>query len=53
MDGAVTGAANRTQSGRFRCDIVRDEDAVRIVLEGELDISTAPTVEEALREAAS
>ncbi len=52
MYGAVTGAANRIQSGRFRCDIVRDEEGVRITLEGELDISTAPELEAALHEAA-
>jgi len=49
---AVTGAAHRMQSRRFRCDVARNGDGVRITLEGELDIATAPEVEAALRDAA-
>ena len=38
------------QSRRFRCDVARDDDGVRITLEGELDIASAPALESALRD---
>ena len=38
------------QSRPFRCDVERDGDGLRITLEGELDLATAPEVEAALRE---
>jgi anti-anti-sigma factor len=40
------------ESKGFRCDVARGDDGVRITLEGELDLATAPEVEAALREAA-
>ena len=49
---AVDGIAHRMQSRRFRCEVVRDGTVVRITLEGELDIATAPEVEAALRDVA-
>jgi anti-anti-sigma factor len=38
------------QSKPFRVDVARDGDGVRITLEGELDIATAPALESALHD---
>jgi len=38
------------QNSRFRCDVARDGADLRVTLEGELDIATAPQVEAALRD---
>lgn len=46
----MTGPAHRVQSKRFRCDVVHDDDGVRVTLEGELDLATAAEVDAALRE---
>lgn len=46
----MTGPAHRIETRSFRCDVARDDGAVRITVEGELDLATAPAVEAALRE---
>ncbi len=48
----MTRAARRLKHNQFRCDVERGDDGVRITLEGELDLATAPEVEAALLEAA-
>jgi anti-anti-sigma factor len=45
----LTGAAGRTHHNPFRCEVTHDGDGVRITLEGELDIASAPALESALR----
>jgi anti-anti-sigma factor len=45
---ALTGAARGMKSRPFRCDVARDGAGVRITLEGELDIASAPALESAL-----
>ena len=50
MHQAVTGSARRVETKPFHCRVDRDGDGVRITLEGELDLASAPEVQAALRD---
>lgn len=45
----VTAPSERFDATPFRCAVARDGDAVRVIVEGELDLAAAPSVEELLR----
>ena len=45
----MTGPAHRVESKPFGCRVARADGAVRITLEGELDLATVAAVEAALR----
>lgn len=45
----MTGHSERIEGTPFRCAVARDGTAVRITVEGELDLASAGAVEELLR----